>query len=89
MYRLVPKLWTTEHSGILPRHLSKEQAIAHSLADSNALSASVCSPVLTPLLKLGMLKKFLFGVLMKQSAHSFAAFTEDMIFSHCVYSQFS
>ena len=36
MYRLVPKLWTTEHSAVPPRRLSKEQAIA----DSNSPSAS-------------------------------------------------
>jgi hypothetical protein len=58
IYRLIPKLWTTEHSGIPPRLLSKEQAVAQSLADSNAPSASAFPPALNPLLKLGMLKYF-------------------------------
>jgi len=53
MYRLVPKLRTTEHSAIPPRRFSKEQAIA----DSNS-PASACPPAFTPLLKLGMLQYF-------------------------------
>lgn len=58
MYRLVPKPWTTEHSSIPSRRLSKEQVIAHSLADSNAPSKHACSPALNPLFKLGILKYF-------------------------------
>jgi hypothetical protein len=54
MYRLVPKLRTTEHSAVPSRRLSKEQAIA----DSNSPLASAYPPAFTPLLKFGILQYF-------------------------------